>query len=407
MYYDVEILAPVGSFESLAAAIQAKANAIYLGVKELNMRTHGASNFDLEEVKQIVNICKKNNIKCYLTLNSVIYDPDLPRVKEICGICKKIGIDAVIASDLAVIAHARSIDLSVHISTQANISNTLSAIFFANFADTIILARELTLEQIKSICTFIKENNVKGPNGNLLKVELFVHGALCVAISGKCYMSLAQYNKSANRGECLQVCRRKYRVFDEESGSELQIDNNYVLSPSDLCTISYLDKILESGVTLLKIEGRGRSADYVFAAVTAYREAIGSIKNKSYTKEKITAWKEALKKVYNRGFWEGGYYLGKKISEWSASYGSKAICKKVFVGKVTNYFSKLNVAEVKLESEVLKNGDNIIVIGETTGVVTAKVTIPANQKIALQAFITFSVPQKVRRNDKVYLQCPS
>lgn len=396
----VEVLAPVGSWESLAAAIQAKADAIYFGLKKFNMRSHGANNFSEEELPEIVKTCKAHNIKSYLTLNSIVYDEEVPIAKKICDLCKAVGVDAVIASDLAVITYAHSIGLPVHLSTQVNISNSESLLFFSKFADTIVLARELSLEQIQTISNFVNEHNVKGPSGNILKLEIFVHGALCVAIAGKCYMSLAQYNTSANRGECFQACRRKYRVLDEETSSELVIDNHYVMSPKDLCTIANLDQILKTGVSLLKIEGRGRSADYVFATVKAYKEAVQSVFDKTYTQEKIAIWKSELERVYNRGFWEGGYYLNKKGNEWSGSYGSQATCKKVYAGKVINYFSKLQVVEVKQESASLKEGDHIMIMGATTGVIEHKIT---NLHQESSPLVTFALPQKVRKNDKVYL----
>ena len=337
----IELMAPDGSWENLRAAIKAGANSIYFGVGSLNMRARSAKNFSLEELPEIVKLCNDNNVKTYLTLNIVFYDNELLEMKNICDKAKEAGITAVIAADFAAIEYASSIGLDVHISTQANISNYSAVKFYAKYADVVVLARELDLEKIKDIIKKIKEDNLLGPKGNLLRVEIFVHGALCVSISGKCYMSLGLYNHSANRGDCLQPCRRKYQVTDTETKNELVIDNNFVMSPKDLCTISFLDKILDAGVEVLKIEGRGRSPEYVYSVVKTYREAVDSYLSGNYSPEKITFWKGELETVFNRGFWEGGYYLGKKMGEWSGEYGSLATKVKENLGKVENYYSVL------------------------------------------------------------------
>ncbi|MBS3115009.1 U32 family peptidase, partial [Candidatus Woesearchaeota archaeon] len=321
---NIELMSPVGSYESLAAAIQAKADSIYFGVGELNMRSRAAYNFTVKDLKKIADICKKNNIKSYLTLNVVVYDNEFKAIKKLCDAAKKAKISAVIASDLAVIQYANKIKLPVHISTQANVSNIEAVRFYSRYADVIVLARELTLEQIRNIAKEIKKQNMRGPNKQLVKIELFIHGAMCVSISGKCQMSLALYNEPANRGKCLQACRRAYRVIDEETGDELVIDNKYVMSPKDLCTIGFIDKLIEAGVSVFKIEGRGRSPEYVYTVTKVYKEAVESYFNGSYTKTKIKHWTSELEKVFNRGFWQGGYYLGKKLGEWSGTYGSKA-----------------------------------------------------------------------------------
>src|SRR3989338_5866440 len=315
-----EVMAPAGSYESLIAAIKAKADSIYFGVSKLNMRARSGS-FGFKDIEKVAAICMENNVKAYLALNTIMYDDDLELMRKICGKAKESKIDAIIASDIAAMEYARSIGLEVHASTQLNISNIEAVRFFSKYADVMVLARELSLRQIDDICGHIKKEKIKGPNGNLLKIELFCHGALCVSIAGKCYMSLAAYNMPANRGECLQNCRRAYRVIDEETGNELILENKYVMSPKDLCTIGFLDKIADAGVSILKIEGRARSAEYVYTVTKAYKEALESIKAGSYTKDKIKQWTKNLESVYNRGFWHGGYYLGKKLGEWSNAYG--------------------------------------------------------------------------------------
>lgn len=408
MNKEIEVMAPVGNYESLHAAIKAGADSVYFGVEKLNMRSRSANNFTLRDLKKIVSLCTEHNLKTYLTLNTIIYDDDLKDMKKICQKAKSAGIDAVIASDLSVMEYARSIGLNVHVSTQANVSNIEAVRFFSRYADSVILARELSLKQIKEICTKIKKENIKGPDNKLLKVEIFVHGALCVSISGKCYMSLALYNHSANRGDCFQVCRHTYDVKDRETGQELSIDNNYVMSPKDLCTISVLDKLLGAGVSILKIEGRARKSDYVYTTVKAYREAVESIQNKTYTKDKIKNWHEQLKSVYNRGFWEGGYYLGKKLGEWIGKYGSEAVTRKVYVAKGIRYFAKPKIAYFKVESGEIKVGDEISITGKTTAIFNYVISeMHVNDKPAEKASkgdeITFPLKERIRMNDKLYV----
>jgi U32 family peptidase len=403
----IEIMAPAGSWESLQAAIQAKADSVYFGIGHLNMRSHSAMNFSIDDLKKIVGICRKNRIKAYVTLNSIIYDGDLSSMKKYCQAIQESGADAVIASDIAVLEYARSIGCRVHISTQLNVSNIEAVRFFSRYADAVVLARELTLSQIKAICESIRRENICGPCGQPVQVELFAHGALCVSIAGKCHMSLALYNESANRGRCVQPCRRRYRVIDEETQNELVIDNRYVMSPKDLITVGMLDQIIDAGVSILKIEGRGRAPEYVYTVASVYREAVDAFYARLYTKEKIAAWHERLQSVYNRGFWEGGYYLGEKQGAWSGAVGSQASQKKKYIGKVTKYFSKIRVAEVKIESASIKVGDPILITGPTTGIWQGKVESlhqdgPVDAA-AQGAVATFPCNDKVRKNDKLYL----
>src|SRR3989344_8296374 len=331
MEKNIELMSTVGNYESLIAAINSGADSIYFGVEQLNMRAKSANNFTIKDIDKITKICKENKIECFLTLNTIMYNHDLNLMKKICNKAKKSNVNAIIASDVSAMMYANSIGLNVHCSTQTNVSNIESVKFYSKFVDVIVLARELTLMQTKDICNKIKKQNIKGPSGNPIRIEIFAHGALCVAISGKCYMSLAVYNASANRGACLQNCRRSYRVIDEETGDELVVNNKYVMSPKDLCTIGFIDKILDSGVSILKIEGRGRPPEYVYTVVKCYKEAIDSYYNKTYNQEKIDKWTKELESVFNRGFWHGGYYLGKKLGEWSGSYGSKAKKEKSFI----------------------------------------------------------------------------
>jgi putative protease len=358
----IELMSPVGSFESLMAAIQGGANSVYFGAGHLNMRSRSSVNFSPADFKQITTICRQHNIKSYLTLNTVIYNHEIEEVKKFLQEAKKAEISAIIASDFAVIKHATEIGLEVHISTQANISNIEAVRFFAQFADVLVLARELSLDQMAEIAKQIKDENIKGPSGNLIKLEVFAHGALCMSISGKCYLSLHTQNYSANRGACLQPCRRAYTVRDKDEGYELDIENEYIMSPKDLCTINFLDKILDAGIQVLKIEGRGRAPEYVKTVTECYREAIDAYMTGTYSIDKIEKWMEKLSSVYNRGFW-GGYYMGKKIGEWTERYGSQATKKKIYAGKITNYFSNLKVAELKIEAEDINVGDNIMIIG--------------------------------------------
>ena len=404
----IELMAPAGSFESLQAAIYAGADAVYFGVEQLNMRARAANNFALKDLKKIAVITKKAKIKSYLTLNTVMYDHDLPLMRKICDAAKAAGIDAIIASDLAAIQIAREKKLHIHISTQQNISNIEAVKFFAQFADVIVLARELTLQQIKYIVQTIEKENIKGSSGEKIRIELFVHGALCVAISGKCYMSLATYHASANRGACLQNCRRAYKVTDEETGDELVIDNKYIMSPKDLCTIGFLDKILDTGVQVLKIEGRGKAPEYVATVTRVYKEAIESWKNKTYTQEKISRWMKELEKVYNRGFWQGGYYLGKKLGDWSGAYGSQATTEKHYLGKIKNYYKKSKIALITLEAGELKTGFSVIITGPTTGLVETTVSkVYKDDKQIIIAKkgdeITIPIQKLVRKNDKIFV----
>jgi len=407
---EIEIMSPAGSFASLQAAIKAGADSVYFGVQDLNMRTHGAKNFTLSDLKKIKTLCSKNKVKTYLTLNTVLYNSDLELMQKIIDKAKKEKIDAIICSDISAIQYANSINQTVHTSTQLNVSNIAAVKFFAKYTDAIVLARELSLKQIKEICDEVKKQNIKGPNNKLIKIEIFCHGALCVAISGKCYMSLAKHNKSANRGECFQPCRRAYRVIDEETNEELKIQNKFVMSPKDLCTIKFLDKILNSGVSILKIEGRARSPDYVYTVTKTYKQAAQDIKNKSLSPTKISKYLKELEKVYNRGFWHGGYYLGKELGEWANTRGSKATTKKTQIGKVEHYFDKKKIAHININKEI-QEGDKLLITGPTTGIVKTKVKeiykdgSPHKGK-AKGEDITLSI-EKVRKNDEVYLIKPS
>ena len=404
----VEITAPAGSLESLSAAIRAGADSVYFGIEKLNMRSHSSANFTLKDLAKIAKRCQKANLKSYLALNTVIYDSDIAEMEKICDSAKAAGISAVIASDIAVIRYAHSIGLPVHISVQANVSNMEAVKFFAKFADAIVLARELTLPQIASITSAINNGKIKGPSGELLKIEIFVHGALCVSISGKCYMSLAVYNTSANRGECYQSCRRKYRVTDEETGHEMVVDNKYVMSPKDLCTIRIIDKILAAGVSILKIEGRGRSADYVSAVTGAYRKAVELCSSGIFSDRHLEELEKELASVFNRGFWHGGYYLGDKAGEWSGISGNKAEKKKVQIGSITNYFHKPGIAEITLTAGNMKVGDEILATGRTSGAVKMEIIgIRVDGKESLTAekgaVATFPATVKLRRGDNIYL----
>jgi len=369
----IEIMAPVGSYESLSAAIQAGADAIYFGVGNLNMRSRSAANFGLEDLAKIVQISRDHGIRTYLTVNTIIYNQEIEEMHALVQAAKAAGVSAIIASDMAVITYANSIGVEVHISTQCNISNIEAVRFYAQFADVVVTARELPLSQVAEITQFIRDHDIRGPKGELVQVEVFAHGALCMSVSGKCYLSLDEYNYSANRGACLQLCRRKYLVKDVESDTELIVDGKYIMSPKDLCTIGFLDKVVKAGVRVLKIEGRGRSADYVKVVVECYREALDAIADGTYTPERISQWTERLATVFNRGFWDG-YYLGRKMGEWSERYGSQATENKVFLGKVTNYYNRPQVAEMKIETaEHLRVGEDLMVIGQTTGVYRATV----------------------------------
>jgi len=406
MQKQVSLLAPVGSFESLQAAINSKADAVYFGVEQLNMRTRSSYPFTIKDLKEIRTICKTAGIRCYLTLNTVMYEHDMQLLKNILKETKKQKIDAVIASDFAVLVLCRQMNIPVHISTQANISNLESVIFFSKYADVVVLARELTLMQVKKITDAIKRKKIKGPSGELVQIEIFIHGALCMAISGKCYLSLHSQNASANRGACVQNCRRAYEVTDKESGEALVIENEYIMSPKDLCTIDILDQVMASGVAVLKIEGRTKGADYVQTVTNCYREAIEAVQNGTYTSSKIDEWKKQLAAVYNRGFWEG-YYLGRKMGEWTKHPGSAATEKKIYVGKGSKYYPKIGVGEFILESGQLKTGDNIMITGTKCGMVKEKlnslIVNGTEQTTAVKGDkITFPFATKVSVSDKMY-----
>ena len=403
----VEIMSPVGSYEALYAAIDAGADSVYFGVEGLNMRSRSANNFTIEDLKNIADIASQNGVKTYLTLNTIVYDSELGYMQEILNAAKQSGVSAVIAADLAVISYARSINLEVHLSTQCNITNREAVKFFSQFADVIVTARELSLDKVKDITTWIKENDIKGPSGRTLEIECFVHGALCMAVSGKCYISLDNANQSANRGACLQFCRRPYKVTDLDGGTELMIDNQYIMSPKDLKTLNFLDKVLDAGVRVLKIEGRGRSPEYVKVVTRVYKEAAQAWLNGEWSEDKLEKWNEDLKKVYNRGFWDG-YYLGQRVGEWTKKYGSQATTKKTFIGTVTNYFKNISVAEIKIETGELKVGDNIYIMGPTTGVYEdrveeIRVDLKPTEKTVKGEFCSIATKGVVRRGDKLYL----
>ncbi len=405
----VEISAPVGSWESLSAAIHSGADSVYFGVEKLNMRARASVNFTTKDMTKISRLCRKCGVKPYLALNTIIYDSDIQEMRRLCNSAKSAGISAIIASDIAAMEYARSIGLPIHISVQANVSNIEAVRFFAKFADVIILARELTLEQISSIINRIVKEKICGPSGKPVRIELFAHGALCVSISGKCYMSLAAYNTSANRGDCYQPCRRRYLVKDDETGFEMNIDNQYVMSPKDLCTIRILDKILDAGVTVLKIEGRGRAPDYVANVTGTYRKAVDLWKKGKFSVSVAKKLETDLEAVFNRGFWHGGYYLGDKAGEWSGISGSAATAKKTHIGEIINYFHKPGIAEIKLSAGDLKTGDEILITGHTTGAMKMKVkSLRLDDKPVTSASkgstATFPVIFKVRKNDKVYLK---
>ena len=370
---NLEIMAPAGNFECLHAAIQGGADSVYFGVEKLNMRSHSANNFKMTDLKEIVRICSEYGVKTYLTLNITLYNGDLEDMKRTLEAAKEAGITAVIASDMAAIIYARQIGVEVHISTQLSISNVESLRFYAQFADVIVLARELNLNQVKEIHQIIEKEQICGPSGRIVEIEMFAHGALCMAVSGKCYLSLHEYGASANRGSCFQLCRRAYDVRDRETGMELTVDNKYIMSPKDLCTIEFMDKIIDAGVTVFKIEGRARSAEYVKRVASCYRRAADAVNNGTYTPQVGASFKKELEEVFNRGFWDG-YYQGARLGEWCDVYGSTAKRKKVYCGKITNWFGKLGVAEILVESTTLKVGDKILIIGPTSGCI--EYTVP-------------------------------
>ena len=403
---EIEIMAPAGSFESLMAAVQGGANSVYFGVEQLNMRAKSANNFHLSDLPEIVRICEENNMKSYLAINTIMYDHDIHIMKMLVDKAKEANVTAIIASDQAVLNYAYQKGVEIHLSTQLNISNIESLAFYAHFADVVVLARELTLKQVKDIAKGIKERDLRGPKGELIRIEMFAHGALCMAVSGKCYLSLHEVNSSANRGACQQTCRKSYTVINNETGYELEIDNEYIMSPKDLMTLNFVDEMLDSGITVLKIEGRARPAEYVKIVSQSYREAVDAVYDGSFTQEKIDAWIENLKTVFNRGFWDG-YYLGRKLGEWTKEYGSRATKQKVYIGRGSNYFSKINVAEFKLESGELNVGDEILITGPTTGVIQTvvkeiRLDLDPVDKAVKGDIISVPIAEKVRRADKLY-----
>lgn len=405
-FEDIEIMSPVGSYESLMGAIQGGANSVYFGVGELNMRSRSANNFTIDDLRNIVAIAQENNLRTYLTLNTIIYNEELDYMRKVVDAAKESNITAIIASDMAVIAYAREKKVEVHLSTQCNVTNTEAVKFYSQFADVIVTAREVSLEKVKQITTYIKENNITGPSGRLVQIECFVHGALCMAVSGKCYLSLDNANKSANKGACLQYCRRPYKVTDIDGGTELVVDNQYIMSPKDLKTIDFLDKVLDAGVRVLKIEGRGRSAEYVKTVTKTYKQAVKAYFDGEFTQENKDKWNKELSKVYNRGFWDG-YYLGQTIGEWTEKYGSRATKVKEFIGTITNYFKDINVAEVRLETGELSIGDDIIILGKTTGVyedTIKEIRVDLNPVEKAVKGDMFSIPthEIIRRGDKLY-----
>jgi putative protease len=403
---DFELLAPAGSYDSLTAAGQGGADAIYFGIEQLNMRARSSANFTAEDLPQIVSRAREFGMKAYITVNTVVYNHELVQMRKIIDLAVKHEVDAIIASDQSVLQYCLSSGARVHLSTQLNISNIETLKFYSNFADVAVLARELNLEQVREMAGAIELEEIKGPSGKPIQLEMFVHGALCMAISGKCYLSLHEHNQSANRGSCYQVCRRGYTVTDKDREVEMDIDNEYIMSPKDLKTIHFLNKVLDAGVSVLKIEGRARSAEYVRTVVSCYNEAIHAYVGGSFTREKIDAWDKRLSTVFNRGFWDG-YYLGQRLGEWSEKYGSQATLKKVYTGKVTNYFDRIGVAEVLIETGTLKVGDTIVFIGPTTGAIEIKVKeLRVNEVNCEDADkgdrCSLPVGQLIRRSDKVY-----
>ena len=403
---DIEIMAPAGSWESLSAAIKAGADSVYFGIEKLNMRSKSSSNFTTDDLREIVRICKENNVKSYLTVNTILYDGDLTLMREIIDVAKESNVSAIIAADVAALMYANSIGVEVHLSTQLNISNVEALKFYAQFADVVVLARELNMEQVSEIYQTIINDNIRGKNGELIRIEMFCHGALCMAVSGKCYLSLHEKNLSANRGACNQICRRGYTVKDKDSEIELDIENEYIMSPKDLKTIGFVDEMLKAGVRVFKIEGRARGAEYVKAVVGCYSEAIESCLDGTFSDTKVTNWDVRLAKVFNRGFWNG-YYLGQRLGEWSNNYGSEATHKKIYVGKCTNFFNKLGVAEFLLEAQYLSVGDEILITGETTGayedvVEEIRVKLEPVDKVEKGTYFSMKTKDLIRRNDKLF-----
>ena len=403
---DFEIMAPVGSRESLAAAINAGADSVYFGIGQLNMRSHSANHFTIDDLREIASICSEHGIKTYLTVNTIIYGEDIDTMHQIVDAAAEAGISAVIASDVAVMTYCRQRGVEVHLSTQLNISNIEALKFYAQFADVVVLARELNMEQVAEIYRQIEQQHVCGPSGQLVRIEMFCHGALCMAVSGKCYMSLHDANRSANRGQCVQICRRSYTVTDNETGNQLEIDNKYIMSPKDLKTIRFMDRMMKAGVRVFKIEGRARGPEYVHTVVSCYKEAVSSVINGTFTEERKDEWDQRLATVFNRGFWDG-YYQGQTLGEWNRHYGSNATERKVLVGKVIKYFSKLGVAEVAVEASEFGLGDKLLITGNATGALwlTADEICydlkPVERALQRQR-VSIPVPEKVRPNDKLF-----
>lgn len=405
-YDDIEVMAPVGSYEALSAAIQAGAGSVYFGIGKLNMRSKSTKNFNLDDLGVISNICHENGVKSYVTVNTVVFDEEIEEMHALLDAVKANGISAVIASDQSVIQYAREIGVEVHISTQCNITNIEAVKYYSQFADVMVTARELNINQVRHITEEIERRNITGPGGDLVRIEVFCHGALCMAVSGKCYLSLDNFGTSANRGACVQPCRRGYEVTDRDKEITLAIENEYIMSPKDLCTLPFLDKVLASGVKVLKIEGRGRSPEYTKLTVSVYREAVDAVRNGTFDEEKVPAWLARLKSVYNRDFWDG-YYLGRKMGEWTTKYGSQATKTKLFVGTVTNFFGKISVAEIRMETHDIKLGDEIMIIGPSTGVyedTVREIRVDLNPVEMSVKGELCSIPTNdtVRRGDKVY-----
>ncbi|MBQ6938551.1 MAG: U32 family peptidase [Muribaculaceae bacterium] len=403
---DFEIMAPVGCYESLQAAIQAGADSIYFGIEGLNMRARSSVNFTIDDLHNIAQICEQNGLKSYITVNTIIYDNDMELMRSIINAARDAGISAIIASDVAAMTYARSIGVEVHLSTQLNISNVEALRFYSQFADVVVLARELNMDQVANIYRAIEEENIVGPAGKPIRIEMFCHGALCMAVSGKCYLSLHQMNHSANRGGCMQICRRSYQVTDRETGEELAIENQYIMSPKDLKTIHFLNKLIDSGVRVFKIEGRARGPEYVSTVVSCYNEAIEACLNDTFTDERIEEWNTRLTTVFNRGFWDG-YYLGQRLGEWSKNYGSSATKRKEYIGKGVKYFSNLGVAEFLLESGELSVGEEILVTGPTTGalfvvVEEIRVALKSVDKVTKGQHFSIKLDKKIRPSDKLY-----
>lgn len=406
-----EIMAPAGSWESLSAAIKAGADSVYFGIEKLNMRSKSSSNFTTSDLREIVRICNENKVKSYLTVNTILYDNDLNLMREIINVAKESKVSAVICADVAALMYANSIGVEVHLSTQLNISNVESLKFYAQFADVVVLARELNMNQVAEIYQAIENENIRGKNGELIRIEMFCHGALCMAVSGKCYLSLHEKNISANRGACNQICRRGYTVKDKDSEIELEIDNEYIMSPKDLKTIGFIDQMMKAGVRVFKIEGRARGAEYVKTVVSCYRDAIESVLCGTFSDAKVAEWDILLSKVFNRGFWNG-YYLGQRLGEWSNNYGSEATHKKIYVGKCTNYFNKIAVAEFLLEAQYLDKGDEILITGETTGayenvVDEIRVDLKPVDRVEKGTYFSIKTNELIRRNDKLFKIVPS